>query len=236
MLKGKISQWIDEKGFGFIEVEGHKARVFFHISSLKNRQYRPVVGELVTFTAGKDQQGRLRAISVALLSEMSDGQTVARKTVPSERSRIQLRQSERIKIDPPKKNVFDFLGMFLLLVAFGFAGYRFYLGYELPRLWPALIPLTIAIVLLNLPKKPVQSHFSCSKCRKKESFSSRTLEAWRRGTTRLFCHACHQQWLREQPRNNRKTLSSSGSGCLGVFFALLALPVLTGYVVFELLA
>jgi cold shock CspA family protein len=35
-MKGKISQWNDEKGFGFILSEDGVQKVFFHISSSKS--------------------------------------------------------------------------------------------------------------------------------------------------------------------------------------------------------
>lgn len=235
MIKGKVSQWNDEKGFGFIEVEGHKTRVFFHVSSLKNRQHRPVAGELVAFTAVKDQQGRLKANSVALLAEMTGGGNVVRKTAPATQARQRQQQTRRIKIEPPKKNLLDALGWLLLLLSAGYAGYGYYQGQEPAALWPVLVPLAIALILLNIPKRPQQSHFSCGKCHKVEGFSARTLGAWRRGMTRLYCRACHQQWLQEQPKNLPATAGRvSGSGCAGSFLMLLALPVLAGYALFEL--
>jgi cold shock CspA family protein len=42
-MKGKIVQWNDEKGFGFITNDELSERVFFHISALKHRDRRQQV-------------------------------------------------------------------------------------------------------------------------------------------------------------------------------------------------
>jgi len=39
-MKGKIVQWNDEKGFGFITNDDLSERVFFHISALKHGNLR----------------------------------------------------------------------------------------------------------------------------------------------------------------------------------------------------
>jgi len=58
--KGMLTAWNDAKGFGFISPEGGGERVFAHISSYAGRG-RPVANRKVTFSATKDDQGRLRA-------------------------------------------------------------------------------------------------------------------------------------------------------------------------------
>ncbi|MGP9833077.1 DUF1294 domain-containing protein [Marinobacter sp. NSM] len=58
--KGMLTAWNDAKGFGFISPEGGGERVFAHISSYAGRG-RPVANRKVTFSAVKDDQGRLRA-------------------------------------------------------------------------------------------------------------------------------------------------------------------------------
>ncbi|EHZ2848437.1 cold shock domain-containing protein, partial [Vibrio vulnificus] len=40
-IKGQIIEWNDEKGYGFISAIGGELKVFFHISSVTNRGYRP---------------------------------------------------------------------------------------------------------------------------------------------------------------------------------------------------
>lgn len=57
-IKGKITSWNDEKGFGFVEPCLGGERVFFHISALSRRTRRPEVGQLVTYTLSAEKQGR----------------------------------------------------------------------------------------------------------------------------------------------------------------------------------
>ncbi|GHG63121.1 DNA-binding protein [Alishewanella longhuensis] len=68
-LKGKITQWDDEKGFGFIQPMLKGERVFLHIKALQNRARRPVIGEVVTYTVSQDSKGRLQAASVTFAGE-----------------------------------------------------------------------------------------------------------------------------------------------------------------------
>ena len=50
-IKGKVTQWDDAKGFGFIQPLLNGERVFLHIKALQNRTRRPVIGEVVTYLA-----------------------------------------------------------------------------------------------------------------------------------------------------------------------------------------
>lgn len=58
--KGSLTTWNDAKGFGFITPEGGGERVFAHISNYAGRG-RPVSNRKVTYSLGKDEQGRPRA-------------------------------------------------------------------------------------------------------------------------------------------------------------------------------
>lgn len=70
---GKISEWNDDRGFGFIApLDGEPSRVFFHIRDYRLEGRRPEVGEFVKFTTQRQPDGRWRA------------QTV-RRTVPAAR-------------------------------------------------------------------------------------------------------------------------------------------------------
>lgn len=67
--KGKISRWQDDKGFGFIQPMLGGTQVFLHASALQNRQRRPVVDEVVTYTRVTDEQGRFQAQQVIFAGE-----------------------------------------------------------------------------------------------------------------------------------------------------------------------
>jgi uncharacterized membrane protein YsdA (DUF1294 family)/cold shock CspA family protein len=62
--KGRLVQWDDAKGFGWVEANG--ARIFAHIKEFEKGQPRPVTGDEVTFAIGVDGRGRPRAKSVRL--------------------------------------------------------------------------------------------------------------------------------------------------------------------------
>lgn len=63
-MRGRIADWKDDRGFGFIEPESGGPRVFFHISETRGGD-RPAIGTEVHFQLSKSADGRLRAVSVA---------------------------------------------------------------------------------------------------------------------------------------------------------------------------
>ncbi len=67
--QGKITDWKDDKGFGFITPNGGGQRVFVHIKSFSNREQRPVGNELVTYELTHDTKGRPQANSVAFVGK-----------------------------------------------------------------------------------------------------------------------------------------------------------------------
>jgi uncharacterized membrane protein YsdA (DUF1294 family)/cold shock CspA family protein len=60
-IKGLISSWNDEKGFGFIRPLTGGDKVFVHISAFGNRSRRPAINDVVTFSVASDERGRPRA-------------------------------------------------------------------------------------------------------------------------------------------------------------------------------
>ena len=67
--QGKITNWKDDRGFGFITPDGDRKQVFVHIKSFSNRQRRPVENEMVTFGLKTDARGRAQAKSVEFVGE-----------------------------------------------------------------------------------------------------------------------------------------------------------------------
>lgn len=63
-LAGKIIEWNDERGFGFIARNGGSQRVFAHVRDFEGRARRPVVGDPVTYEPGQDARGRPMATRV----------------------------------------------------------------------------------------------------------------------------------------------------------------------------
>ena len=63
--RGKITQWKDDQGFGFITPDDGEENggedVFVHIKSFESRKQRPSEGDEVTYELGTDRQGRSQA-------------------------------------------------------------------------------------------------------------------------------------------------------------------------------
>mgnify|MGYP000140324084 CR=1 FL=1 len=62
--KGKIVQWDDTKGFGFILSEDSSKHIFVHIKSFIDRRMRPSLNENVTYTVYMDKNDKTSAINV----------------------------------------------------------------------------------------------------------------------------------------------------------------------------
>lgn len=206
-MNGKISQWKDDKGFGFIQPDDGSEKVFFHISSVKTNARRPQVGDAVVYEATRDSQQRLKAKGVVI-------ENVAIVT---------LRKNERnhVQTEGPENNLFDYvsiLTIFAGLIAFGVEFYRY--GSVNDSL-PFAIPMIAALVILKRQKKPKETTFKCSKCGIAASHDSRTIEAWNNGFTKLYCRTCHIQWLKDNPRH----IPTKGSGCLGALALVFIVPV-----------
>lgn len=61
---GRLIQWDDAKGYGFILPDDGGAKLFVHIKSFGLRSSRPCVGERLSFVVGLDAQGKPRAQQV----------------------------------------------------------------------------------------------------------------------------------------------------------------------------
>ena len=66
--QGRISEWNDERGFGFITPLNESGRLFAHISEFPRELRRPEALDLVTFQTGQDEHGRPRAVSIQYLA------------------------------------------------------------------------------------------------------------------------------------------------------------------------
>ena len=97
----------------------------------------------------------------------------------------------------------------------------------------AVVFAFVVLVIIGklMPKRmPKEKTFRCSRCKTIAMHNDRTVEAWRGGKTRFFCHSCHQKWLQSQPPKVRESArsygpSGQGAGCLGIVLVLVFLPV-----------
>lgn len=62
--QGKITDWDDLRGFGFILPLALGERVFVHISAFRSGSRRPTDGDFVNYTLGTDERGRVCATQV----------------------------------------------------------------------------------------------------------------------------------------------------------------------------
>ena len=63
-IKGKITDWNDLRGFGFVSPLEGGERVFIHVSAFPSGSRRPTEGEFVSYTLGTDERGRMCATQV----------------------------------------------------------------------------------------------------------------------------------------------------------------------------
>jgi cold shock CspA family protein len=61
--QGRIVEWQQKRGFGFILPNGGGPKVFLHVSDFPNRGRAPSIGTLVTYELGTSGDGRVRAKS-----------------------------------------------------------------------------------------------------------------------------------------------------------------------------
>jgi uncharacterized membrane protein YsdA (DUF1294 family)/cold shock CspA family protein len=80
-LRGKLTKWKDDRGFGFITPIRGGQHVFVHITAFTNQHRRPIGNEFVTYETVSDETGRLRAEHVEFMGDhpknAAEGWTIA---------------------------------------------------------------------------------------------------------------------------------------------------------------
>lgn len=219
-MKGKVYKWSEEKGFGFILSEEFSEKIFFHISDVKTSTRRPQNDDVVLFELMRDDQQRPRAKHIVI-----EGIT----------SVLHKKSATRISIEPPKNNFIDYVLLSILLIIIVTAGRSYYIEHNADSLASYGIGAFVAWLLLVRQKQPKEKYFTCFACNAVTDFDKRTIKAWNNGMTKLYCHACHVKWLRNHPSQETHAVGRSG-GCLGIFLALLIIPVSVAVTVYRWLS
>lgn len=68
-MKGRLTNWDEAKGFGFLEPCLGGPAVFIHIKALQQASRRPVIGDLIIFSHGRDKNGRICAVDASLSAD-----------------------------------------------------------------------------------------------------------------------------------------------------------------------
>ncbi|MGY1530797.1 DUF1294 domain-containing protein [Luteimonas sp. A649] len=63
-LAGRVTDWNDDKGFGFVVPHGGGTRAFVHINEFQRGSRRPVVGDMISYLPKVDPRGRTNARQV----------------------------------------------------------------------------------------------------------------------------------------------------------------------------
>lgn len=221
-MKGKITQWRDDKGFGFIQPNDGSEKLFFHVSSINTSARRPQIGDRVLYEAMRDSQQRLKAKSIVFEDVAKDSRSSLKKRPTS--------------TEPPKKNFIDYVSILVTVISLITVGYEFFRTNSLENSWPFGVPAVIAFFILSRQKKPKDKSFHCSRCRKVAEHDSRTIQAWNNGFVKLYCRACHLQWLKDNPRQERSSMQSKGGGCLGVLALIIIMPAFGGIGLYQWLS
>ncbi|MDP2184943.1 MAG: cold shock and DUF1294 domain-containing protein [Xanthomonadales bacterium] len=78
--QGRIADWNDAKGFGFVTPNGGGERSFVHIKAFTANHRRPQDGDLITYEPATDPAGRLRAVNIRFAGDVPAPPNVRHRT------------------------------------------------------------------------------------------------------------------------------------------------------------
>lgn len=78
---GRITDWNDDRGFGFVTPNGGGDRAFVHIHAFERRSSRPTSGQLISYEPQKDERGRLKATAIRAVVLQPERNQPSRKSV-----------------------------------------------------------------------------------------------------------------------------------------------------------
>jgi len=131
--KGKIVQWDDAKGFGFILPEDSSKHIFVHIKSFADRRIRPSLNENVTYTVYTDKDAKNSAINVTRKTDRpKDFQQKNKKNITLKSiTHINKNKNSNYKIDHKSTHNISIFHIIFIIVFSAFLLYSFING-QLP--------------------------------------------------------------------------------------------------------
>ncbi len=75
---GRLSDWNDDKGFGFVVPHGGGDRAFVHVKAFQHGSRRPVEGDLISYAVAQDARGRIKAADIRFAGQRIDTRTPPR--------------------------------------------------------------------------------------------------------------------------------------------------------------
>lgn len=155
-LEGKVKKYNEERGFGFIDVEGKHQDLFFHIKDMPNKNIPPQIGERLKFRV-VDDQGKLKADQIVRLDVVIEQAEPKKSPQRLHRNRQRHNRQER-------RGLGGYAILLVVMVVVGTLGYMLYEKYERAQLAqqsPILMTETAA-VMSDTPA--VNSHPSAYQC------------------------------------------------------------------------
>lgn len=64
---GKLVDWDDDRGFGFIQRRTGSEQIFVHIKAIRQSDTHPQLGDRLSYTVGPGRNGKLAALDVAII-------------------------------------------------------------------------------------------------------------------------------------------------------------------------
>ena len=115
-MKGIIVKWDDEKGYGFIRIDGSKQEIFCHISDFSQRSPRPEINEAVGFEVSSNGKGKNVAKHIRYLNRE------ARDFKRNHNHRSRAKKKSFFALDTSSSILTKLVGLAL----FGLIGYQIY--------------------------------------------------------------------------------------------------------------
>ena len=89
-LVGRISDWNDDKGYGFVVPHDGGVRAFVHVKAFQSGSRRPVTGDLISYEVAGDAKGRTNATRVRFAGQRIEQPRSPHRSAPIPRRALGL--------------------------------------------------------------------------------------------------------------------------------------------------